>query len=99
MITLEVKDFYLNFPTQDILKITSFWFRKKNNDSTLAKRNLELLKIILNQNYFQYDGKLFKLIRVIAMGSRVSGVVAELYLQYSEELSSGHWLGIGEILF
>jgi len=52
---------------QDTLKITSLWFRKNNNDSKLAKRNLELFKIILNQYYFQYGGKLFKLIRGIAM--------------------------------
>jgi hypothetical protein len=42
--------------------------KKNNNDSKLAKWNLELFKIILNQYYFQYDGKLFKLIRGIAMG-------------------------------
>jgi hypothetical protein len=60
---------------------------------------LELFKVILNQNYFQYDGKLFKLIRGIAMGSRVSSVVAELYLRYFEELSSGHWLENGESLY
>jgi hypothetical protein len=29
MITSDVKDLYVNLPTQDILKITSFWFRKK----------------------------------------------------------------------
>jgi hypothetical protein len=60
---------------------------------------LELFQVVLNQNYFQYDGKLFKLIRGIAMGSRVSGVVAELYLQYFEELSSWHRLENGEILY
>lgn len=87
MITLDVKYLYVNLPMRDILKITSLWFRKKNNnDSTLAKRNLELFKVILNQNYFQYGGKMFKLTRGIAMGSRVSDVVAELYLQYSEDL-------------
>ena len=99
MSTLDIKVLYVNLPMHDILKITSFWFRKKNNDYTLAKRFLELFQLVLKQNYFQYDGKLLKLIRGITMGSRVSGVVAELYLQYFEELSCGHWLENGEILY
>jgi hypothetical protein len=68
IITLDVKNLYVNLPMQDTLKITSLWFRKNNSDSKLAKRNLELFKIILNQYYFQYGGKLFELIRGIAMG-------------------------------
>ena len=32
------------------------------------------------------------------MGLPISGIVAELYLQYFEELSIGHWLESGEIL-
>jgi hypothetical protein len=71
MITLDVKNLYVNLPMHDILKVTSFWFRKNNNDSTLAKRILELFKVILNHNYFRYDGKIFKLTRGIAVGSRV----------------------------
>jgi hypothetical protein len=43
---------------------------------------LKLLKVILKQIFFQYDGKFFKSIRGIAMGSPLSGVVAELYLKY-----------------
>jgi len=29
MITSDVKDLCVNLPMQDILKITSFWFRRK----------------------------------------------------------------------
>jgi hypothetical protein len=53
---------------------------------TVTKQTLKLLKVILNQNYFQYDGKFFKSIRGIAMGSPLSGVVAELYLKCFEKI-------------
>jgi len=33
------------------------------------------------------------------MGLPTSGIVAELYLQYFEELSIGHWFESGEILY
>jgi len=33
------------------------------------------------------------------MGSPISGIVAKLYVQYFEELSIGHWLESGEILY
>ena len=69
-----------------MLKITCFWLRKKNTtDRTVVKQSLELFKVILNQNYFQCDGKYFKSMRCIPMGSPVSVVVVELYLQYFEE--------------
>jgi len=60
---------------------------------------MALLNVILNYNCFKYYGKCFKPIKGIAMGLPISGIVAELYLQYFEELSIGHWLESGEILY
>jgi len=60
---------------------------------------MALFNVILNYNYFKYDSKYFKPIKGIAMGLPISGIVAELYLQYFEELSIGHCLESGEILY
>jgi len=60
---------------------------------------MALLNVILNQNSFQYDGKYFEAIKGIAMASPISGFIAELYLQYFEELSIRHWLESPEILY
>jgi len=60
---------------------------------------MALLIVILNQNSFQYDGKYFEAIKGIAMASPISGFIAELYLQYFEELSIRHWLESREILY
>jgi len=59
---------------------------------------MALFKVILNQNYFQYDGKYFKAIEDTAMALPISGFIVELYLQYFEELSIRHWLESREIL-
>jgi hypothetical protein len=59
---------------------------------------MALFKVILNQNYFQYDGKYFKAIEDTAMALPISGFIVELHLQYFEELSIRHWLESREIL-
>jgi len=41
--------------------------------------------VILNQNYFQYNGTYFKPTKGIAMGSPISSTLVEIYLQFFEE--------------
>jgi len=53
--------------------------------------------MILNQNYFQNNGKYFKPTKGIAMGTPVSSIVTEIYLQFFENLTIRHWLESGEI--
>jgi hypothetical protein len=51
--------------------------------------------VILNLNYFQYNGKPTK---GIAMGTPISSIVTEIYLQFFENLAIRRWLESGEIL-
>ena len=51
--TLDIKDQYVNLPTQNIISIAKFWQNKNNNQTTVVKQNLEFISVILNQNYFQ----------------------------------------------
>jgi hypothetical protein len=55
IITLDIKDLYVNLPTQNIINITKFWLSKNNNRSIVIKQTLEIFRVILNQNYFQYN--------------------------------------------
>jgi hypothetical protein len=45
---------------------------------------MDLLIVILNRNYFQYNGKYFKPTKGIAMGIPVSSIVTEIFLQFFE---------------
>jgi hypothetical protein len=60
---------------------------------------LELIRVILNQNYFWYNNKYFKPTQSIAMGSPLSSTLAEIYLQYFEKLMVKHWIETGEITY
>jgi hypothetical protein len=60
---------------------------------------MELIKVILNQNYFQYNDKYFKPTLGIAMGSPISSALVHTFLQYFEEIMVKHWMEMGEITY
>ena len=97
--TLDIKDIYVNLPTQNIMNIIKFWLNKNSNQNIIVKQTLELIRVTLNQNYFPYNGKYFKSTPGMAMGSPTSGTLAEIYLQFFEELIVKHWMENGEIIY
>jgi len=72
---------------------------KRNDETTTIKQTLNLLKVILNQNYFQYSDKSFQPTRGIATGSSILSIIAEIYLQFFEEMCIKHWIENGEISY
>jgi len=53
IITLHIKDLYVNLPKQGIIQTTKFWLNKNINDNELIKQTLYMLEKIMKQNYFQ----------------------------------------------
>jgi hypothetical protein len=70
--------------------------RQKQQTST-TEQILELIRVIINQNYFQYGDKYCKPTKGIAMGSPLSSNMAEIYLQYFKEMMIKHWIETSEI--
>jgi hypothetical protein len=97
--TLDIKDIYINLLTQNIMNFTKLWLNKNSNQNIIVKQTLELIRMILNQNYFPYNGKYFKSTQGMAMGSPTPGTVAEIYLQLFEELTVKYWIENGEITY
>jgi len=98
LITLDIKDLYVNLPVQGIIQITKFWLNKDSCDNTITEQTLYILEIILKQNYFQYNGQYYQPDKGIAMGSPISSTLAEIYLKYLEEIYVKHWLENMEII-
>lgn len=63
MTTLDIKDLYVKQPIQNIINIIKFWLNKKNNETTIIKQTLNLIKVILNQNYFNTTINIFNPLR------------------------------------
>jgi hypothetical protein len=91
---------YVNLPIKGIIKTIQFWSNIHNNYNKDKNEQLTpLLNTIMNQNYFQYDGQIFQPQKGIAMGSPISGTMAETYLQYLGTTKIKHWLESREIVF
>jgi hypothetical protein len=76
IITLDIKDLYVNIPIKDILFITEDRLSFSNTEINVKKQSVTLLREILNQNYFQFDKQCYKPHKGIAMASPISGLVS-----------------------
>ena len=47
LITLDIKDLYVNLPIQSIMRTTRFWLNKGNHDKIITEQVLYILEIIL----------------------------------------------------
>ena len=98
IITLDIKDLYMNLPPKVIIKATRHWLNKNNNNREIINQVLNILWTIMKQNYFQYKDKFYQPERGKGMGSPISGTMAETYLQYIEETNIKQWWDTGEII-
>ena len=99
MITYDIKDLYVNLPIQGITETTEFWLKRNKTDNKLINEVIQILTNIVNQNYFQHENDWFQPEKGVAMGSPISGTIAEIYLQYIEHTIVKHWLESEEIIY
>jgi allophanate hydrolase subunit 1 len=100
IITLDIKNIYVNLPIKGIIQTARFWLNKNNkNNKELNEQTLHILNTIMKQNYFQYYDQIFQPQKGIAMGSPISGTMAEIYFKYLEATYIKHWLDNKEIVF
>jgi hypothetical protein len=97
--TFDIKDLNVKLPIQDIIKATKFWLYKFNIPREMIQQAVLLIDTVLSQNYFQHNNQYYKPDTGIAMGSPLSSIMTETYLQYFEELLIKHWLESREIIF
>ena len=84
-VSMDIVNLYTNIPVLETLTIL-----KENLTRTgiLNKKQIEellsLLQIIVQQNYYTHDNKYFNQKEGLAMGSPLSGRLAEIYMNYYE---------------
>jgi hypothetical protein len=98
-VTLNITDLYVNLPITSLTTATKFWLQRTLTPPTIIQQLINLINMVLHQNYFQFDGHYYKPLTGIAMGSPLSVTMAEIYLQYIEEMFIKHWLETQEIIF
>jgi hypothetical protein len=85
MIMLDIKDLYVNVTKQGIIQSTAIWMDRNKAGTDVKEQIMQLLKVIIEQNYFQYNNQYFKPEKGRAMGLPISGTLAKIYLQLIEQ--------------
>ena len=80
IITLDIKDLYVNIPIQETLRIAKTLLLENNNEHT-TKQVITLLKVTLQQNYLSFCNNIYQPEKDVSMGSPISNTIAEIFLQ------------------
>jgi hypothetical protein len=86
LMTLDIRDLYVNIPIKEMLHITETILQNNNTEKELAQQIILLLNIILNRTYFQYHNNFHQPNKGVSIESPISSTIAEIFLQYHEEL-------------
>ncbi|KAL9964643.1 hypothetical protein ACROYT_G028317 [Oculina patagonica] len=89
MVSFDVESLFTNVPIDGAVQAA---LRKLEDDPSIADRTTltpaqiaDLLKFLLRSTYFQYNGSIYEQQEGAAMGSPVSAVIANLYMESFEE--------------
>jgi hypothetical protein len=83
IMTFDMKDLYVNIPIQKTLTITKSMLIK-GNSIQITKQIINLLEIILKQNYSSFQNNIHQPEKGVSMGSPISSTIAEIFLQLIE---------------
>jgi hypothetical protein len=89
---MDIKGLYVNIPISYTCNIANKLLNNNQVDEHIARDIMSILKMIMNQNYFLYEGKFYKPTSGVAMGSPLSSVIAEIFLQDLEQNRLKHLL-------
>jgi hypothetical protein len=85
LITLDIKDLYVSIPIDETVRTTRTQLLKHNDQQT-TDQIYNMLGTILGQNYFAFKDNCYQPDKGVAMGSPLSGTMAETFLQNLENL-------------
>jgi hypothetical protein len=98
MITMDIKDLYVNIPIHEVIHITKITLQHRNTDKMIEQQITRSLDTILQQNYFTYNNTIYQPHEGIAMGSPISCTVSEIFLQHFETHIIKHFLEIKSLI-
>ena len=82
--SFDITNMYTNIPTDELPVIIQNHCTRNNINMTTQTEIIHLCDIILNQNYFHFNGSYYLQNTGLAMGAPTSSIFSEIYLQYLE---------------
>ena len=94
-LSFDVVSLFTKVPIDEALQVVSTALQ---NDSSLSDRTAipieticNLVELCLKSTYFQFENNFYKQIEGASMGSPLSPVIANLYMEYFESLALESW--------
>jgi hypothetical protein len=84
--------------TEETLKILKSMLLK-NNDAQVTQQIITLMKLVLSQNYFIFENKIYESEKGVPLGSPISSIIAEIFLQHFEDIHIKKLLDTESIIF
>lgn len=86
LVSFDVKNLFTSIPTDELLlKVNELINNSDNLNQTEKNELLALIKTCLNQNYFMFNSKFYKQTDGLPMGSPLSPLMAEIFMNCFEE--------------
>jgi hypothetical protein len=92
LLTMDIKVLYVKIPINYSLNIANKLLNNNRVNEQIIRGSMSILKMIMNQNYFQHESKLYKPTSGVAMGSPLFSITAEIFLQKLEQNRVKHLL-------
>lgn len=84
-LSLDIVNLYTSIPVDETIEIIRINLLKNNTMSTPEIIELiDALNLVLSHNYFSFNNKIYKQDQGLAMGSPLSGLLAEIFINHIE---------------
>ena len=88
MVSCDVRALFASVPIQTVLEVIEKLLKEdpdlQNRTTMSTKHIMDLLEFCLRSTYFTYRGKIYEQMEGAAMGSPISPIVANLYMESFE---------------
>lgn len=92
MISFDVKSLFPSIPIDKALVLLEKWLDSKDVPKQQCNMYIEMAKICMEQNIFQFNGKFYHQRKGTAMGNSLSGFLAEIFMSSFEmEMKANLW--------
>jgi hypothetical protein len=82
--SLNTTNMYTNIPTNDLQGIINSVCNNNYIEENLKRDILKLSKIVMHQNYYHFEDKIYPQHEGLAMGAPTSSILSEIHLQFLE---------------
>lgn len=81
---LDIISMYTNVPIDQTIEIVRENLLKNQMSQIETDETCMLLKLVLGQNYYMFNNKCYSQTNGLGMGSPLSGILADIYLNHQE---------------